>query len=175
MALWTNVDEEAGKPKFLSAADKAATLGISADEASNVNGTHAGWVLSKSGTGGRSGRTSRETLVAMGSITGDNDSVDPDPVITIDTQPIAVIVTEPAAATFTVEASVTRGGTATYQWEVSTDNGTSWTEIEDETDDTLVIDPTAVALNNNEYRVVVSATGATPVTSDEVALTVNGA
>ncbi len=39
--------------------------------------THAGWVVRKAGTGGRAGRVEYETLVAMGSMTGDgsDDSV----------------------------------------------------------------------------------------------------
>jgi hypothetical protein len=32
MALWTNVDEEAGKPKYLSSADKAKTFGMDTTE-----------------------------------------------------------------------------------------------------------------------------------------------
>ena len=35
--------------------------------------THAGWVLRTVGSGGRAGRVQYETLVAMGSITGDSD------------------------------------------------------------------------------------------------------
>ena len=43
-------------------------------------GAHAGWVLRREGTGGRAGRVHYETLVAMGSITGDgsDDSQLPD-------------------------------------------------------------------------------------------------
>lgn len=36
-------------------------------------GFHAGWVVRKVGTGGRAGRVQYETLVAMGSMTGDNE------------------------------------------------------------------------------------------------------
>lgn len=175
MPLWSNVDEEAGKPKYLSAADKSATLGVSADEAVNVNGTHAGWVLSKAGTGGRTGRTFRETLVAMGSMTGDNDTVDPDPVISIDTQPDAASVTSPADATFTIGAEVTRGAALSYQWQVSTDGGSSWANTVDATGTgaTLTVaSGDAEYVDANQFRVVLSATGATSVTSDEVALTV---
>ena len=39
--------------------------------AANTAGAHAGWVLRKEGTGGRAGRIHVETLVAMGSMTGD--------------------------------------------------------------------------------------------------------
>lgn len=37
------------------------------------NRTHTGWVLRTEGTGGRSGRVQYETLVAMGSMSGDGD------------------------------------------------------------------------------------------------------
>lgn len=37
------------------------------------SGIHAGWVLRKEGSGGRAGRVQIETLVAMGSMTGDGD------------------------------------------------------------------------------------------------------
>lgn len=36
-------------------------------------GFHAGWVVRKVGTGGRAGRVQYETLVAMGSLTGDDE------------------------------------------------------------------------------------------------------
>ena len=173
MPLWSNVDNEAGKPKYLSATDKSATLGISADEAVNVNGTHAGWVLSKAGAGGREGRTIRETLVAMGSMTGDNDTVDPDPVITIDTQPQAASVTSPADAVFTAVATVTRSGTPTFQWQVSTDSGATFTNITGATSATLTVsDGDAEYVTANRFRVVVSATGAGTVNSNAVALTI---
>ena len=35
------------------------------------HGSHAGWVLRKVGSGGRAGRVQYETIVAMGSMTGD--------------------------------------------------------------------------------------------------------
>lgn len=46
----------------------------------NKGVAHAGWVVRKVGTGGRAGRVQYETLVAMGSITGDasDDTVLPD-------------------------------------------------------------------------------------------------
>jgi hypothetical protein len=173
MPLWTNVDNEAGKPKYLNATDKAATLGISADEAVNVNGTHAGWVLSKAGSGGREGRTFRETLVAMGSMTGDNDSVDPDPVITIGTQPQAVSVAGGDDLVFTVAATATRGAALGYQWQVSSDSGSTFANITGATAATLTVEEgDAEYVTLNEFRVIVSATGADSVTSDAVAATI---
>jgi hypothetical protein len=49
--------------------------------ASKANvGAHAGWVVRTTGTGGRAGRTQTETIVAMGSMTGDaeDDTTLPD-------------------------------------------------------------------------------------------------
>lgn len=48
--------------------------------AKNKGVAHAGWVVRKVGTGGRAGRVQYETLVAMGTLTGDgsDDSVLPD-------------------------------------------------------------------------------------------------
>jgi hypothetical protein len=173
MALWSNVDNEAGKPKNLTAAEKAATLGITADETSNQKATHAGWVLSSTGSGGRSGRVFNETLVAMGSMTGDNDTVDPDPVITIGTQPSPVSVTSPTAATFTVVATATRGAALSYQWQVSP-NSAAWANITGATAATLTVDDTdAEYVTDNYFRVVVSATGATTVNSSAVQVTIS--
>ena len=43
--------------------------------AGNPKGGHAGWVIRTVGTGGRAGRTHVETIVAMGSMTGDGGAV----------------------------------------------------------------------------------------------------
>jgi hypothetical protein len=48
------------------------TATLTGQEGTN-RGLHAGWVLRKEGTGGRAGRVHYETLVAMGSMTGDGD------------------------------------------------------------------------------------------------------
>ena len=179
MPLWSNVDEEAGKPKNLTATEKANTLGVDAEEAGQTAGvTHAGWVLKKEGTGGRAGRVSYETLVAMGSMTGDTDSLPPLPVITIDVQPSANTVTDGDPASFVVDASISDSdATLSYQWEVSTDGGSSWADTVDAdgTGSTLtVISTDAEYVSNNEFRVVVSGTnGAVDVTSDAVVLTIN--
>lgn len=173
MPLWSNVDEEAGKPKFLNTTDKAATLGISADETANQKATHAGWVLSKTGTGGRAGRVFNETLVAMGSMTGDNDTVDPDPVATIDTQPTNQSVASPESADFEVGASTNRDPvTLAYQWQVSTD-GVTYTNISGATTDSLTVesgDPEYV--DGNYFRVAVTPTGGATVISDAATLTI---
>lgn len=47
------------------------TATVAAVLSGNKGITHAGWVVRKVGTGGRAGRVQHETLVAMGSMTGD--------------------------------------------------------------------------------------------------------
>lgn len=82
MALWGNIDQAADKPQYLTAAEKAAVAGISEAEA-QVQGNkdkgvaHAGWVTNNTYTDS-SGRTRNKTevLVAMSSITGDDNTDD---------------------------------------------------------------------------------------------------
>jgi hypothetical protein len=170
MALWKNTDTTDSKPAYLSSTDKSNTVGIDATEAT-ANGLTAGWNLKTTGTGGRDGRVSHEVLVAMGSMTGDNDTVDPDPVITIGTQPSNLTVVDGEPAQFTVAATATRGATLSYLWQVSTD-GTTWTNLPAATSTTLAFPEVVLADDGNQYRVIVSTTGATSVTSSVATLTV---
>jgi len=57
-----------------------ATATITVGGGRNKGIAHAGWVVRKEGTGGRAGRVQYETLVAMGSMTGDasDDALLPD-------------------------------------------------------------------------------------------------
>lgn len=174
MALWTDKDEEAGKPKYLSTADKTNTFGADVDETNATAGIdHSGWVLRTEGTGGRTGRTTFETLVAMGSMSADGDSVvsTQTRTITITVQPQDASVTDGDPVTFTVAASVSPAGSSTlaYQWQVNDGGGyvnvvgataTSYTHV------------SAIAENGYLYQVTVSTDGATPVTSDPATLTV---
>jgi hypothetical protein len=137
---------------------------------------HAGWNRVTT----RGSRKIVETLVAMSknafSSSDAEDTVFEDYLIAIATQPAAASVTSPADATFTVAATITgSGGTLTYDWQVSTDSGSTWasTADADGTAATLtVISTDAEYVDANEFRCVVSATGADSVTSDAVALTV---
>jgi hypothetical protein len=171
MALWTNVDEEAGKPKYLSSADKAKTLGINTQEAT-ANGLTAGWNLKTTGSGGRSGRVHHEVLVAMASLTGDNDDLAPE--ITIGTQPANISVIEPATATFSVIATRTGTGTLTFQWQkADVLTPTTWVNIAGATATTFTTGATTVADDNGDkYRVLVSLAGADTKTSNAATLTV---
>lgn len=190
MALWGKVDNDAGKPKYLSddlrndqsVSDKDATLGVDVAEATTAGNIAKGiktpgWTEYRTYTDNHGNtRHKAEVLVAFGGdfTSGDNDTIPPNPVITIDTQPVNDSVTSPEAAEFTVVASVTRGAVLSYQWEVSTDSGASWEEITGATEDNLTVaDTDPEYVTGNQFRVVVSAVGATPVTSSHVILTVN--
>jgi hypothetical protein len=98
-------------------------------------------------------------------------------VITIATQPASVGVTAPAATSFTVSASSNDGGTLSFQWQLSTNGGTSFANLSNggvysgATTGTLAISD-STGLSGNQYRVVVSSTGGAPaVTSDAGTLT----
>ena len=184
MALWSNTDSTASKPKNLTTAEKTATLGVSVDEAQNSDNkakglNTPGWVKYSTYTdSGGNTRHKSEVLVAGINITGDNDTIDPDPVITIGTQPIAASVTAPATATFTVAATATRSAVLSYQWQIQQEGAGAWANISGATSASYTTGATATgdgagATDGDNYRVIVSATGATSVTSSSVALTVS--
>lgn len=76
------------------------------------------------------------------------------------------------ATTFSAEATFS-GGPVAYQWQVSTDGGTTWTSITGATLATYTLTGIGAGDNNKRYRAVVSATGASPVTTNSATLTVN--
>lgn len=95
--------------------------------------------------------------------------------ITIGTQPVASSVTAPAAASFTVAATTNDGGTLSYQWQLSTDGGTTYNNVSNggvysgATTVTLAIS-NSTGLNGNRYRVRVSSTGGAPTVNSNGAL-----
>ena len=183
MALWSKTDEANGKPKFLTTAEKTVTFGVdtaemSAERSQGTAPAHAGWILRTEGTSGRAGRVFMETLVAMGSVTGDLEDVKiQDLNIVIGTQPVNRSVTAPAATTFAVVATtVPAGGTIGYDWEVSTDAGSTWANAtggvySGEATATLAISD-STGLTGYMYRCNLTATGATAVTTTVRTLTV---
>ncbi|MGB7219150.1 MAG: immunoglobulin domain-containing protein [Vicinamibacterales bacterium] len=95
---------------------------------------------------------------------------------TITTQPANQTVTEGQTASFTVAAS---GAPApTYQWQVSTNGGVSWTNLTNTapysgaTTATLTVTSVATGLNGAQYRAV-ATNGAGSATSNAASLTVN--
>lgn len=98
--------------------------------------------------------------------------------ITISAQPPNRSVTAPAATTFTVTATTNDGGTLSYQWQISTDGGTNYSDVSNggvytgATTATLSIS-NSTGLNSRKYRVRVSSTGGSPTaTSNAGTLTV---
>lgn len=144
--------------------------------------THAGWVLRTEGSGGRAGRVQFETLVAMGSMTGDaEDTIFPDLNITITSQPDDASANSAAdeQAIFTVVATSVPSGSLSFSWQYTTDPGNTASfattvgesGFSGQTTTTLTADANTI-VDGTLVRVVVSATGADSVTSDSAELTV---
>lgn len=179
MALWGKIDNEASKPKYLNDADKAATLGIDVAEAQTTaniaKGLNTpGWVKYSTYTDANGNvRNKSEVLVAMASITGDNDATPPNTTtITITEQPIDATVLTGDTASFTVDYTLSNEtSTATIAWQVSTD-GTTWTPITGGTNFDLEVDSTDPEyVDGNQFRAVVTS-GSTVATSNAATLTV---
>jgi len=102
--------------------------------------------------------------------------------LTVNTAP--AITTQPVAGTTicagqNTSYSVAANGTAlTYQWQVSTDNGTTWANITNggvysgATTNTLNITAATVAMNTYRYRAVISGTCTPAVNSNAAIITV---
>ena len=90
---------------------------------------------------------------------------------TITTPPTNQSVTAGNTATFTVAAT---GENLSYQWQQSTDNGNSWTNIDSANAAEYATGQTTTSMNGYQYRcVVINSAGS--VTSNAVTLTVNAA
>ena len=88
---------------------------------------------------------------------------------TIGTQPANQTVTEGNTATFTVAAT---GGNLSYQWQQSTDNGNSWTNIDSANAAEYATGQTTTSMNGYQYRCMVSNSVGS-VESNAATLTVN--
>lgn len=180
MALWSNIDDEASIPKYLNAADKADTLGVSIIEATQAvniaKGINTpGWVKYTTYTDAQGNtRNKSEVLVALSSMTGDSTTDTLAPELTITVQPQSISVIEPATATFSVTATRTGTGTVTFQWSVAqAETPTVFVPIEGATSASFTTGATTVVDDNGDvYRVVVSVAGADSKTSDSAVLTV---
>jgi hypothetical protein len=69
---------------------------------------------------------------------------------TVTTHPTSQSVCAPAPVTFTTAAT----GATSYQWQLSTNGGGSWTDIAGETGTSYTIASTTAAMNNNQYRAI---------------------
>jgi hypothetical protein len=96
-------------------------------------------------------------------------------VIAITTQPQSVAVIEGSTATFTVIATIT-SDVISYQWQVSTNSGSSWSNINGANSSSYTTVPTVYPTTpNTQYRCILSNVGATTVASAVATLTVNEA
>jgi hypothetical protein len=97
------------------------------------------------------------------------------PTITISSQPSNQTASS-GSATFSVTASVTLGGSLTYQWQKSDDSGSTWADVSGATSSSLSLSSLTNGSDDaDQYRVVVSSSGATSVTSSAATLTVAAA
>lgn len=90
----------------------------------------------------------------------------------ISAQPTSVITCEGTNANFSVTAA---GTNLSYQWQVSTNGGTSFTDIAGATNAALALTGVTGSMNSNQYQVVIASCGPTGLVSSAVTLTVNGA
>lgn len=168
------------QPAYVPEAQLADVFGISASEAGETANREKGikspgWVKYVTYTDAESNtRHKAEVLVAHGSVTGDADSFDPVPVITISSQPASATASHGSTATFSATATATLGGTLSYQWQKQESGAGAWTNISGATSASYTTGSLTVAADDTDkYRVVVSATlGAQSVTSSAATLTV---
>lgn len=208
MPLWGNVDNAANSDiavlaqvnKNISTAERTklynnvtadvyftnATVGqfgvdtqeMAAVPAGSAKPPHSGWNLRTVGTGGRAGRVFYETLVAMGSMSGDGeDDVLPDYTILITSQPSSNTWNGPNAVSLVVTA-VTQpaGGTLAYKWQQSYAGVPAFTDVPNSgtfsgnSTTTLSIANNQIA-SGNTFRVLVSNTQAATVISANAIVT----
>jgi hypothetical protein len=74
------------------------------------------------------------------------------------------------AATFTAAAATNDGSSVSYQWQVSTNGGASYSNVPAATSASLALTGLTSSANGRRYRVVASAAGASSVTSNAATL-----
>ncbi len=94
----------------------------------------------------------------------------------ITTEPLSQDVIALQQVTFNVTAEPGNPTETTYMWQVSTDNGNTWTDIEGATNSSYTIEKAKISMNGYKYRVLVGNSKYTEnerVVSDVALLTVN--
>lgn len=110
---------------------------------------------------------------ASGSITSSDALLTVVRVITILNQPQSTSVVEGNTVTLSVGATIT-SGVLQYQWQISTDAGVNFSDVNGATSNTYTIPPAIFpSVPARRYRVVLSANNATTVTSNVAIITVN--
>lgn len=102
---------------------------------------------------------------------GGDDSPPPEVAPVITAQPTSQSVTAGTSAAFTVVAS---GGGLVYQWQRSTDTGSTWADVAGAAAASYATGPASAAMNGHQFRVRISS-GTASVTSSAVTLSVSAA
>jgi hypothetical protein len=152
--------------------------------------SHSGWVGIQTYMDADGNlRVKSEVLVAMSGITSntaatystpgdaDDDTVFPDRLIVISSQPTPVGIATTGTGTFSVTAAAVPTSALTYQWQVSANSGTSYSNAtggiySGGTTTTLTLTNPTLSINNNLYRVVIASAGGATATSSSAKLTV---
>ncbi|HMU44708.1 MAG TPA: T9SS type A sorting domain-containing protein [Chitinophagaceae bacterium] len=136
---------------------------------SDIGGANAATYTATGVTAGQSGNQYRCNLTSpCGNATSNPALLTVNTLPAITAHPQNVNICAGSSATFSVTAT---GTGLTYQWQVSTDGGTTYTNITGETASSLTINPVTLAMNNNRYRCVVSGACTPAATSNAAILT----
>lgn len=156
-------------------------------QADRSRAAHAGWILRTTGSGGRAGRVTEETLSVVSKFRTDNnadDAVYPDATISIGTQPLSRQLYSNTAnansTTFSISVSGVNpiGATVSYVWQYNTADGSlGWTTVNNgsaqiantlfagNTSATLTTTPAYNDANTYVFRAVATATPPAGVTN----------
>ena len=94
-------------------------------------------------------------------------------VISISSQPTSAAVIEGQTATFAIGAAIT-SGSISYQWQISTNGGAAWVNINGANSSTYTTPATTYpTVPSEQFRVVMTNANATTLTSNAATLTVN--
>ena len=113
----------------------------------------------------------RDIYNADEAIDGETNTIDPG-AIAISQDPVNVTVNQGQTASFTVAATVTNGQQLNYQWQKKEYGTQTWSNIIGANQSTYNTNDAAQADDGDEYRVAITAAGATPVYSLSAILTV---
>ena len=142
----------------------AALRTLTYHSASSCTDTLTADVTDGGNTGAGDALSASETIgVTVSAVPDGTPSVQP---------PVSQTVTPGETATFSVTAS--GAGTLSYQWQKSTDGGTTWADISGATSDSYTTPATAKTDNGSQYRCYVyDSTNNTSVLSDKATLTIS--
>ena len=176
MALYGNTDSNANKTKVeatrgngpASASSDMTVVFVDATEADLAENkargvTGPGWWYFHTYDQSGVTRTKAECLAVISNPdtnaneTQSDDTIVADRTVVIDSQPVDASVTAPAAVSFVVAVTVTPSGTPVFQWQESTDGGTTFSDLatagvySGHNNSTLSISD-STGLDGNKYR-----------------------